>query len=354
MDRSELIELYFHLGIKYTDIVYILRVTHGIVLSLRTLKRFLKKNGLFRKKHFDNVDEVIQFIREELVGSGALHGYRWMHHKCKENGLHVRKEDVRHILSSLDPAGTELRRKKRLNRRAYFARGPNFVWHVDSYDKLKPFGICINGAIDGFSRKMLWLNAYHTSSDPKVIGGYFLETVRETGGCPRILRADMGTENSCIRDVQRFLRRNDDDLHSGEKSFIYGRSTSNQRIESWWGLLRKECVEFWLEKLHCLKDEGLFDGEFLDKNLIIFCFLGIIQVCNFPDLCDRCLQCTDSDQLAKYAFSFNCFAKPLSWLFFFQDFKKPLLILRENYFPLSLLLFKREDKSKTNRIISPE
>ncbi|KAJ8377196.1 hypothetical protein SKAU_G00077760 [Synaphobranchus kaupii] len=200
-----------------------------------------------------------------------------MYSKCKEQGLHVRKEDVRLILSSLDPEGTEIRRSRRLNRRAYFTKGPNFVWHVDSYDKLKPFGICINGAIDGYSRRVLWLNAYCTSSDPKVIGGYFLETVRELGGCPCILRADMGTENSSIRDMQRYLHRHDDDAHGGDKSFIYGRSTSNQRIESWWGHLRKQCVNFWLEHLHRLKDEGEFDGEFLDKNLILFCFLGLIQ-----------------------------------------------------------------------------
>lgn len=278
MDKSQLIELYFLLGLKYTDILHILSVRHGIIVSLKTLKRFLKKNGFFRRKHFDNLENVIQFIKEELEGSGALHGYRWMYSKCKDKGLHVRKEDVRFILSSLDPVGRDLRRQRRLNRRAYFAKGPNFVWHVDSYDKLKPFGICINGAIDGFSRMILWLNAYNTNSDPKVIGGYFLETVRETGGCPRTLRADMGTENSSIRDIQRSLRQNDLDLQSGERSFIYGRSTSNQRIESWWGILRKECVEFWLEQLHSLKNEGVFNGEFLDKNLIIFCFLGIIQV----------------------------------------------------------------------------
>lgn len=244
---------------------------------MKTLKRILKKNGLFRR-HFDSSTETLQFIREELQGSGSLHGYRWMFTKCKERGLRVRKEDVRLILSTLDPEGTTLRRKRRLSRRTYFAKGPNFVWHVDSYDKLKPFGICINGAIDGFSRRMLWLNAYCTSSDPKVIGGYYLETVEELGGCPRILRADMGTENSTIRDIQRYLRRNDDDARGGNKSFIYGKSTSNQRIESWWGFLRKECVEFWLQHLHRLKDEGQFDGDFLDKNLILFCFLGLIQV----------------------------------------------------------------------------
>ncbi|CAL9699776.1 unnamed protein product [Knipowitschia caucasica] len=200
-----------------------------------------------------------------------------MYNKCKEHGLHIRKEDVRLILSTIDPEGTETRRSRRLHRRAYFAKGPNFVWHVDSYDKLKPFGICINGAIDGFSRRMLWLNAYFTSSDPKVIGGYFLETMRELGGCARILRTDMGTENCSVRDMQRYLRRNDDDANAGDKSFIWGRSTANQRIESWWGILRKECVEFWLEHFHRLKNEGDFVGDFLDKNLILFCFLGLIQ-----------------------------------------------------------------------------
>ncbi|KAK5874644.1 hypothetical protein PBY51_019572 [Eleginops maclovinus] len=200
-----------------------------------------------------------------------------MHARCQEKGMSIRKEDVRIILSTLDPEGTERRRSRRLSRRAYFAKGPNFIWHVDSYDKLKPFGICINGAIDGFSRRMLWLNAYCTSSDPKVVGGYYLETAQELGGCARIVRTDMGTENCSIRDMQRHLRRNDTDAHGGERSFMYGRSTSNQRIESWWGFLRKECVDFWLGHFHRLKDEGDFVGDFLDKNLMLFCFLALIQ-----------------------------------------------------------------------------
>lgn len=276
MDRLDLIRFYFDLGMTYVDILTILAVKHDVLLSLRSLKRILRNNGIFRRKNFDDTADVIQFIKTQIRGSGSLHGYRWMHNKCKEHGLHVRKEDVRLILSTLDPAGTEGRRARRLNRRAYSAKGPNYVWHVDSYDKLKPFGICINGSIDGYSRKILWLNAYHTSSDPKVIAGYLMETVVELGGCARIIRADKGTENSCLRDIQRFIRRNDES--GGERSFIYGRSTANQRIESWWGFLRKECVEFWLEQLHRLKDEGHFDGDFLDKNLVLFCFLSLIQV----------------------------------------------------------------------------
>ncbi len=29
-----------------------------------------------------------------------------------------------------------------------------------------------------------------------------------------------------------------------------------------------------------LKDDGHFSGDFLDKNLIQFCFLNLVQVCN--------------------------------------------------------------------------
>ena len=29
-------------------------------------------------------------------------------------------------------------------------KGPNYIWHADGYDKLKPFGITIHGCIDGW------------------------------------------------------------------------------------------------------------------------------------------------------------------------------------------------------------
>ena len=30
-----------------------------------------------------------------------------------------------------------------------FIQGPNYVWHCDGYDKLKPYGFPIHGCIDG-------------------------------------------------------------------------------------------------------------------------------------------------------------------------------------------------------------
>ena len=64
-----------------------------------------------------------------------------------------------------------------------------------------------------------------------VIAGYFIETVRDKVGCPRLLRGDAGTENSSVRQMQQFLRRNSQDAFAGERSFREGSSQSNQRIE---------------------------------------------------------------------------------------------------------------------------
>ena len=185
---------------------------------------------------------------------------------------------MRLVIKALDPEGVELRRARRLRRRKYHSRDPNALWHMDSYDKLKPYGIAINGCIEGFSRYIMWMEAYTTNSDPKVIADYYISTVTRIGGCPQRMRADRGTENGHVREMQLFLRRNHTDHHAGEGSFIYGCSTANQRIESWWGVLRKQSVQFWMDTFKTLKDDGYFTGDFLDKNLEQFCFLNLLQV----------------------------------------------------------------------------
>ena len=94
-----------------------------------------------------------------------------------------------------------------------------------------------------------------------------MEAVQKFGGCPKIVRGDRGTENVKVRDFQHFLRRN---IHDGSDvdSYIEGASTANQRIESWWGFLRWESMEFYISLFTDLKDRGLFGGTYLDRGLI--------------------------------------------------------------------------------------
>jgi hypothetical protein len=79
--------------------------------------------------------DVALYIVEQCNEVGQQHGYRWMHYKCVSNGFVVSQETVRILLQIVDPSGVDCRRKKRLRRRLYESPGPNFVWHVDGYNK---------------------------------------------------------------------------------------------------------------------------------------------------------------------------------------------------------------------------
>ena len=118
----------------------------------------------------------------------------------------------------------------------------------------------MSGCIDGFSRQVIWLNVFRTSSKPEGIAGYFMEAVGEKMGYPHMVRGDMGTENGRVAEIQAFLSGN-------QGSFVYGQ-VNNQQIEAFWCVLRKECTQFWMDTLKSLKDGGDFTGDVLDTGLL--------------------------------------------------------------------------------------
>ena len=131
------------------------------------------------------------------------------------------KETVRLILKSLDHVGADKRKRRKLTRREYHSFGPNHTWYIDGYDKLKPFVIAIQGAIDGYSGRILWLNL-SSSNNPKVIANYCLCCIKELNLISHVVRGDHGTENVIACGIQRFLRRNYTNSQSKDKSFIFG------------------------------------------------------------------------------------------------------------------------------------
>ena len=160
MDINGHIEKYFKDGFTYLEIIEFLRIYHHHHISLSTLKRQLRRNNRKRRALAGircSRRALIQAIEEELTGSGSSGshiGYRRIHRAMLSKGLICRREDVRKIMKYIDPEGVSLRRRRRLRRRKYTSQGPNYVWHVDGHDKLKPFGFSIHGCIDGFSRRL--------------------------------------------------------------------------------------------------------------------------------------------------------------------------------------------------------
>ncbi len=179
-------------------------------------------------------------------------GYRSLWHRLELEGIKIPRSVVAIILREIDSEGSTLRRRKKLKRREYENPEPNFAWHIDGYDKLKPWGFSIHGCIDGFSRRMLWLKITRSNNSPDNIALMFLTTVAENGGCPVELVTDWGTENCIDALIQSFFRDNPD-------AHWYVPSPRNQRIEGWWSYFSKHYSRWWINFFNDLQFRRIID-----------------------------------------------------------------------------------------------
>lgn len=165
-----------------------------------------------------NLLQIYQILNKYFlyIVTGDGLGYKAMWRKLRSRGIPVSQAVVRLTLRVISPELVDGRKRRRLKRRSYANPGPNFCWHVDGYDKLKPFGFAIHGAIDGYSRRVMWLKVGTTNNHPQVTALHFARAVLETNMLPCLVRCDRGTENVHIEKIQKFLRRNGKDMFAGK------------------------------------------------------------------------------------------------------------------------------------------
>lgn len=270
---------YFKNGFAYPEILEMLKIREGFQLSLSSLKRFLRRNNLFKRPdehRRENNDVDRQAITVELEGSSRNLGYRRIHRILLTKGIRCRRCDVQKLLKELDPVGVDLRKKRRMRRRKYTTRGPNYVWHIDGHDKLKPYGFSIHGCIDGFSRKLIWLEVGATNKEPDIIARNYLDAVA-TYGYPKMIKADDGTEHSTIEPLQIALRMLDTDDETALNSFSITTSPQNQRIEAYWSILKRDEIGWWKEFFQDLVDLELYQNSPVLKDCIRFCFMSLLR-----------------------------------------------------------------------------
>ena len=217
--NEDLAKYYFEAGFSYKEIIRFLLMFHGLTISARHLHRLLRKKGLFRRYNFASTNSVIPAVRKMLKGSGANFGYRAVHQKLRMEGVTTSHEMVRLIMKTLDPEGVKLRTAHRLKRRKSVSPGPSYTWYINGYDKLKPYGFPIHAAIDGYSRKILWLLVSYSNNNPNVVSSYFINCIGKLKLLPTIMRSDRGSENTVIGGIQMYHRQHHWDNFSGEKSF---------------------------------------------------------------------------------------------------------------------------------------
>ena len=173
--------------------------------------------------------EVEAAVQDEITGSGLNVGNSSVWASLRKKGM-IARRDVRQLLLILDAEELERRMSGKLRRRIYRTLGPNYVGHIDAFDKIKPCGFSIHGCIDGYSGRIIWLDVSTSNKSPGPIANYYLKATKNLNGIPKIIKADNETEHSLIEPIHLFVR---DLSNEGNvlNSFSIVSSPMNESIE---------------------------------------------------------------------------------------------------------------------------
>lgn len=235
--------------------------------------------GLIKRvQHRPDPLVVLEAVREfTAAGPNSIASTRAVTRAMRvTRGLNAIRADVAEAQDILAPELVEDRRTGRLQRRTYQSEGSNYLWHIDGYDKLAPFGLPIHGCVDGFSRYILWLKLGTTNRRPEQTCLYFLEAVSKY--ClPHSIRVDAGTENSNIKYAQVFLSDGLPRL-TPLNHVLVGSSNHNERIERFWGLLRTQKINYWINHFKRFVANGeMVAWDDVDRNVSYYVYNHLIR-----------------------------------------------------------------------------
>lgn len=168
------------------------------------------------------LDAVVQMIYQQSPNNGAVMVWG----QLQSLHMFVPRRRVRESLNRVCPGAVENRSSSTIARRVYEVPCSNALWHIDGLHCLVRWRIVIHGCIDGYSRKIMYLQASNNNR-AKTVLDLFLEATKENGWPSRV-RSDKGGENVDVARAMLTVQG------TGRSSHITGSSVHNQRIEHLW------------------------------------------------------------------------------------------------------------------------
>ena len=258
-------QLFFEYGLSDDEIHAELQ-REGLTATSWGILCIRRTFGLFRRRTPAQIDALQQEAREffetqqhvdAVVRSyGKEHLYTYLRQRqvniSRNSGFEVYKEFYQDEVN---------RRRQRVEyrRSGWTTRGPNFVWSIDGYCKLSTWGFEIYAGIDAYSRYITWFSAGVEAHTSLAVLAQYVYIVEQYGYIPQILRADRGKETPLACGAHFWLSSSQrtnlvrDEVTGLEQAspvtfrdcVIYGKSTKNIKIESWWGRLSDGRSHFW-------------------------------------------------------------------------------------------------------------
>ncbi|CAH0388419.1 unnamed protein product [Bemisia tabaci] len=255
---NELINYYIQNGVSKQ------KIADSFGISRSTLQRKIGPRNIPTLS-----DEDLQNMIVRMKDEDPHCGQPYISGEIRALGFYVPRSRVRKQLRIVDPVGTVRRRRVITRRRRYRVKGPNYIWNMDANEKLQPFAMYIHGAVDGYSRKVMYLKISRDKKASTVKKAFKAATQRF--GWPKRVRSDKGLENTGV--ARCMLERRGPET----RPFITGRSVHNVRIERFWKEVNKITLRFKVlfENLESIEALNLDEDE--QVFYLHYTFIPVIQ-----------------------------------------------------------------------------
>ncbi|KAI7808213.1 hypothetical protein IRJ41_025651 [Triplophysa rosa] len=152
-------------------------------VSTRTIHRRMKEYDLSVRETYSTItdtelDNVISAIKSQMPNAG----YRMVQGHLVSMGLRVQWRRMMASMHRVDAVGIFARITQLgcVVRRSYSVRGPLSLVHIDTNHKLIRYSIVVFGGVDGYSRKIMYLDAA-TNNRASTALSFFLRSVQLHG-----------------------------------------------------------------------------------------------------------------------------------------------------------------------------
>jgi hypothetical protein len=256
---------YYFFNFAFSD-QSIIRDLHrdGFQANLWVVRQIRLKHGMKRRvrtaeEQRDRINNALEFLHEDLQRSNAILGfskgllYQYVRQQAR---IIVSQRRLYDFYRAAFPDEVAGRRDGNFRQRGDFrVTGPNFLWSLDGYEKLRKVGFQIYACIDAYSRCIIWFYVGRSATTSIGTLKQYLEAVRRLQKRSFFTWSDHGTETPLWAAAQAALAKigpkkiqyTDEDgiVHfyaQGDRldsCHLYGPSTRNIRIESWWRQLRR-------------------------------------------------------------------------------------------------------------------
>ncbi|KAM0803128.1 hypothetical protein BDR22DRAFT_802080 [Usnea florida] len=267
----------------------------GFTITPTGLVRIRKELGYKRlepsQEARDHMDEIVRGLIEEEAGKNVIQslGRGMLVEHFRKLGHPVIRDRLFAQYRALFPDDVDRRlRDLQRVRGEYVVPGPNLVWSVDGHDKLRDYGIEIYAGIDAHARYIPWCTTGISNRTAVSILRGYLDTISSPAlnQQPRFVRSDRGGETVLMAQAHLTLQQAKDPEMTFRNCYMYGTSTANQRIESWWAQLTKSSLGKWIDFFRTLRDSNHFSKDMLaDRIAILAIYLPTIrtEVTQFVD-----------------------------------------------------------------------